>query len=219
MNKLEEWYRHEHIGTLVIFMLVCLILLGILEKNFILTTEVALRDIAYKFGHLPEASIKEIAEGSNRIFAFNFVIISIILIISIFFYAVTLQPLVSSPLYSPRVPLEVIIRVLLISHLVTLAMLATKIIYYIFFVPKVDPSSYARFYPLSATALLNNTHLPKWVVGLLNSFNFFELVFTLSLGYGLSVALQNKRAFAVAVAVNLVLTTFFSLFGSMVSIG
>ncbi len=98
-------------------------------------------------------------------------------------------------------------------------MLLTKVVNHIFFVQKIDSKAYGLFYPLSLAALLDADEWPKWVIGLLNSFNLFEWVFTLSLGYGLSPALENKRAFTVGVLVNIVITVLFSLFGSMLSIG
>jgi hypothetical protein len=218
MDKLKEWYRHEHIGTLGLFILVCLVLLGVLEKNFVLTSEVVYQHVSEKFGHLPEASIRKIAKSSNIINAFNYAIVAITMTISIFFFAVTLQPLlVSSSRYSPKVPLEPIIRVLLISHLATLAMYASKVLYFAFFVDKLVPAKYAWFVPVSVTTLFGASNLPRWAIGLLNSLNLFEVLFTLSLGYGLSVALENRRAFWVGVLVNVVITIIFSLFASVLS--
>jgi hypothetical protein len=218
MDKLKNWYETESIPTLIIFLIFCLAAIGVLEKNFVLTSEFIYQDTAERYlGLMSDLQVAQSAKSRNLFFAFQYPVFGLILTGIIFFYAVTIQPLVSSPKYYPKVPLVVIIRVLLISHLTTMAMLLTKVLYYAFFAQPRDLNSYSNFIPLSLASVFTSSSSPIWAVKLLQAFNPFELLFALSLGYGLALVLENKRVFWVAITIHIVISGIFTALASVAS--
>lgn len=101
MENLKSWYQEENIPTLILFLTVCIVGIGILDKNFVLTSEVIYQDPVERYsGLMSEGQLADLAKKSNLTFAFYYPIYYVMQIISIFFYAVTIQPFVTSPQYS-----------------------------------------------------------------------------------------------------------------------
>jgi hypothetical protein len=212
MENLKQRYRTENIPTLIAFLLFALIVIGVLEHHFVLTHEVIYKGVASRFGGLGEQKLLTMTHQQQAVLLFKYPIYTVLLAISIFFYAVCIQPFVPAAGYRCKAPLASIIRVLLISHLATIALLLSKVLYHMLFVNDVDSHAYEWFYPLSAGALVGHLSWPRWAVQLLNNLNLYEFWFTASLGYGLGVAFDNRRAAWVGVVANVVITIVFSLF-------
>jgi hypothetical protein len=220
MEQLKQWYPTESIPVLVIFLLFCLTAIGVAEHQFVITEPVIYQYIDDNFGGLVSGQgLAKMVRQREKVEMFKYPIHALLSMLGIAFYAVTIQPLVASPLYAPKVPLLPIVRVLLISHLATVGFLVAKVLYFWFFVDKVTLAEYEMFYPLSLANVVDYRGWPAWAVGLLRNFNLFEAWFTLSLGYGLGAALQNPRAGWAGGLVNLVMLVLSAPVAGLVGAG
>ena len=103
MENLKSWYQEENIPTLILFLTVCIVGIGILDKNFVLTSEVIYQDPVERYsGLMSEGQLADLAKKSNLTFAFYYPIYYVMQIISIFFTQSLYSPLLHRPNTCPK---------------------------------------------------------------------------------------------------------------------
>ncbi len=188
MQALIEDLRKINKSFLFAYLCLAGMLIAYISSSTLITEELYIN----QFGEqLTYEQIRSLIDMQYKYQWFTYPVIPLIYLLKLF--VITLILLAGTIFYNIRVGFKKLFQIVLIAEFIFLIPSFMKLVWFLFVKTDYELFDIQTFFPLSVINLINAVDIPQWLLYPLQQLNVFELLYWITLAYGLSVATGEKK--------------------------